>query len=62
MTAGYTADGLRAWKHGATGTIYYVYDGTLPVYEMDASGTVTAVNTFGSNGLVSRRSGGSSTF
>jgi hypothetical protein len=34
----------------------------VPVVESDATVAVTAVNTFGANGLLSRRSGGSSTF
>ncbi len=62
MTAGYTGDGLRAWKHTSSGTTYYLYSGMTPVCEMNASGTVTAVNTFGVDGLASRHSGSSSTF
>ncbi len=62
MTAGYTGDGLRAWKHNSSGTTYYLYSGMTPVCEMNASGTVTAVNTFGPDGLASRHSGSSSTF
>ncbi len=54
-TFGYTGDGLRAWKQTSAGTkTYYLYDGTNPVAEMDSSGTIQAVNTFGANGLVSR--------
>jgi hypothetical protein len=59
LTAGYTGDAMRAWKQTASGLTYFLYDGTLPVVEMDATGAVTAVNTFGPNGLLSRRSGGS---
>jgi RHS repeat-associated protein len=65
MTAGYTADGLRAWKQNtATGTrTYYLYDGTVPVVELDATGAVSATNTFGATGLVSRHpASGSSIF
>jgi RHS repeat-associated protein len=64
---GYNGDGLRAWKHiGAGGsnstTIYFLYDGTNLLCELNASGTVTATNTWGANGLVSRRVGTTSTF
>lgn len=62
MTAGYRGDGLRAWKESAQGRTYYLYDGTLPVVELDAAGAVTAANTFGGAALVSRRSGTQSTF
>jgi hypothetical protein len=62
LTAGYRGDGQRGWKSGAGGTTYFVYDGSLPLLELNASSTVTAVNTFGANGLLSRRESGSSTF
>jgi RHS repeat-associated protein len=62
LTAGYTGDGLRAWKQNASGRTYFLYDGTLPVAEMDSSGTMTATNTFGATGLLSRRTGSSSVF
>lgn len=62
MTAGYRGDGLRAWKESAQGRTYYLYDGTLPVVELDAAGAVTAANTFGGAALVSRRSGTQSGF
>jgi RHS repeat-associated protein len=62
LTASYRGDGLRGWKSGASGTTYFVYDGATPLLEMTASGTVTAVNTFGANGLLSRREGSASTF
>jgi RHS repeat-associated protein len=60
LTSGYNGDGLRAWKANSTNTTYFLYDGILPVVELDSSGSVTATNTFGSAGLVSRRSGGTS--
>jgi len=48
-------DGLRAWKQTDAGArTYYLYDGSDPVAELDASGNVQALNTFGVNGLVSR--------
>ena len=62
LTAGYTGDGLRAWKQNATSRTYFVYDGILPVVELDSSGAVTATNTFGAVGLVSRRVASTSTF
>ncbi|MCA1568612.1 MAG: RHS repeat-associated core domain-containing protein [Acidobacteria bacterium] len=36
------------------GRTYFLYDGTTPVVEMEASGALTATNTFGAHGLVSR--------
>jgi len=54
LTAGYTGDGLRAWKQGTGGKTYFLYDGGAPVVEMNSSGNVSAVNTFGANGLLSR--------
>lgn len=63
LTAGYRGDGLRAWKQGAVGSrTYFLYDGSLPVAELDAAGAAAAVNTFGGMGLLSRRAGGQSTF
>jgi RHS repeat-associated protein len=62
ITADYTGDGLRAWKENSTSRTYFLYDGIAPVVEMDSSGNVIATNTFGSNGLVSRREGNTSVF
>jgi RHS repeat-associated protein len=62
LTAGYTGDGVRAWKQNASGRTYFLYDGILPVVELDSSGSVTSTNTFGACGLVSRRVGTTSTF
>lgn len=62
MVAGYTCDGLRAWKESASGRIYYLYSGWNPVCEMNSAGTVTAVNTFGPGGLLSRHEGTQDTF
>jgi len=54
LTAGYSADGLRAWKANAQGTkTYYIYDGSTPVCEM-SGGLPVAENTLGPTGLVSR--------
>jgi len=54
MTAGYRADGLRAWKTNSAGTTYYLYDGASPVEELDGTGAKTAVMTFGPNGPLAR--------
>lgn len=54
LTAGYRADGLRAWKTTSAGTTYYLYDGDHPVEEMDGSGSKTAVMTFGPDGVLAR--------
>lgn len=63
LTAGYTGSGLRAWKQGSGGgKTYFLYDGAAPVCEMDASGAVTATNTFGGSGLLSRHTSAGSTF
>ncbi len=65
LTAGYNAEGLRAWKQSAVGSTYYVYDGLTPVVELDGNGNVTAVNTWGAAGLAGRHTtagSGSSTF
>gem|GEM_PF-2387598 len=48
-------DGLRAWKQTDAGArTYSLYDGSDPVAELDANGSIQALNTFGANGLVSR--------
>jgi len=62
LTAGYDGDGLRAWKNNGTTTTFFLYDGIEPVCELDASGTVTATNTFGAHGLLSRNVSAGSTF
>ncbi len=62
LTAGYRGDGLRAWKENPTARTYFLYDGTMPVVETDNSGSVTATNSFGASGLVSRRAAGVSVF
>lgn len=62
LTAGYIGDGLRAWKQNSSGRTYFLYDGIVPVIELDSSAGVTATNTFGAAGLVSRRTGSTSVF
>ena len=54
LTAGYMGDGRRAWKQSANGRTYFLYDGITPVCELDKTGGVIAVNTFGGNGLLAR--------
>jgi len=54
MTAGYTGDGLRAWKEGLGGRTYYLYDGTQLVCELTDTGAVSAVMTWGALGLLAR--------
>ncbi|MBS1708233.1 MAG: hypothetical protein JSS65_05865 [Armatimonadetes bacterium] len=65
FSAGYRADGLRAWKQSSqTGGTkrYFLYDGGLPLIELDSVGNVSAVNTYGPDGLACRTSGGSTVF
>ena len=43
------------WKQTGAGVrTYYLYDSSLPVAELNGSGSVTAIKTFGAAGLVSR--------
>ena len=62
MTAGYNGDGPRAWKQTAAGRTYFLYDGSDLICELDSSGAVTAVNTIGATGLLSRHTASGSTF
>jgi RHS repeat-associated protein len=65
LSAGYRGDGLRAWKQGSGGAgtrTYFLYDGLTPVVELDATGAVSAVNSFGPTGLLSRSSGSSTVY
>jgi RHS repeat-associated protein len=57
LTAGYTDEGLRAWKQTPGFRRYYLYDGAVPVLEMNNTGAMLRVNTFGANGLVSNGTG-----
>ena len=54
MTAGYRADGLRAWKQNSSGTTYYLYDGDELVEEVNSSGSPISKMTWGPNGLLGR--------
>lgn len=62
LTAGYTGDDLRAWKQGSSGRTYFLYHNADPIVEMDGAGNVTAVNSFGENGLLSRHTASGSVF
>jgi RHS repeat-associated protein len=62
VTAGYRGDRLRAWKQTSGGRTYFLYDGDVPVMELDGGGAVAATNTFGASGVVARRAGGVSIF
>lgn len=54
VTCAYNATGLRSRKSQNGVDTYFIYDGLAPVVEVNSAGTVTAVNTFGATGLVSR--------
>jgi len=64
QTDGYDGNGLRAWKQSSVSKTYLLYDGSQPVCEYGSTGVLTAINTFGADGLVSRRnvSGSATTF
>lgn len=62
LSAGYNGDGLRAWKQGPAGRVYFIYDSVKAICELNSAGTVTAVNTIGDSGLLSRHTGSGSTF
>ncbi len=62
LSAAYQGDGLRASKQANGVTTYYLYAGGLPVCEMDSAGNITATNTFGPTGLLSRHTSSGSVF
>src|SRR4051812_27951854 len=62
LTVGYRGDGLRAWKQTSAGRTYFLYDGSVPVVEIDSTGTITATTIFGANSLTSRPAGTASIF
>jgi RHS repeat-associated protein len=62
LTAGYSGERLRAWKQNSTARTYFLYDGVRPIIELDNTGLVVSTNTFGANGLISRRTSGTSVF
>ena len=53
-SAGYRPDGLRGSKTASSTTTYFLYDGATPVAELNSSGTITALNVFGADGLIGR--------
>ncbi len=53
QTDGYDGGGLRTWKQTSSGKLYFLYDGTQPVVEEYSNGNLSALNTFGVDGLVS---------
>lgn len=61
LQSGYTTTGRRAVKSIGGNFTYFLYDGSQIVCELNANGTVVAINTFGSYGLVARNSNASST-
>ncbi len=54
LTAGYRADGQRAWKQNSSGKTYFFYDGDKLLYETNSTGTITAKNVWGQTGLLAR--------
>jgi RHS repeat-associated protein len=61
----YTGYVMRAWKDtdsNADVRTYFLYDGGVLLAETDAAGSLTAVNTWGANGLLSRRVGSTTTY
>ena len=62
VLSSYGPDGLRSEKTGATGNKFFAYNGLAPVVETSNNSSLTALNTFGPAGLISRNSGGVSTF
>jgi RHS repeat-associated protein len=63
LAMGYYADGQRMWK-AANGTpTYYLNQGSgIPACEFNDSGSITAFNTVGANGLLSRSTGSGSSW
>lgn len=55
LKAGYGLSGQRVFKGtDPTNPTYFLYDGTVPVCEVNKQGNVIAFNTFGATGLISR--------
>jgi hypothetical protein len=50
ISAGYFADGRRAWKYGT----YFLYDGATLLAELDQNGNVLTTYGVGAAGLVQR--------
>lgn len=62
MSATYMSTGLRACKQSSVGSTYFLYDSGRPICELDGNGNLSAVNTFGRNGLLSRHTRTGSVF
>ncbi|MBA4294292.1 hypothetical protein C0431_15135 [bacterium] len=63
LTAGYQANGIRSFKRAGTAAKrYYLNIGSSPIIEFNSSNSILAYNTFGPDGLVSRRAGTTSTY
>jgi hypothetical protein len=58
----YNALGLRVKKTVGSTVTWYLYDGAVPVLELNNDGTIKALTTFGPNGLISRRVGSATSF
>ena len=54
LTAGYRGDGQRAWKQTSAGRVYFFYDGDRLLYETNATGTITAKNTWSDTIMMAR--------
>ncbi len=55
FSAGYRADGLRAWKQANGSRTYFLYDqGGEPEVELNGMGLPSAINVFDPEGLVAR--------
>jgi len=54
LTARYDGAGNRGWKQNTSSRTYFLYDGTVPIIELDATGSVISTNSFGIAGLTSR--------
>lgn len=54
LSAGYSADGLRAWKDVNGQRTYFIYDGNQLLYELNSNGVVTSYYVWGTEGLLGR--------
>ena len=59
LSAGYRADGRRAWKSYLGNKTYFLYDDDgNPAVEVDANGAVLSINVYAPDGLVARNQAG----
>ena len=54
MSAAYNGFGLRTSKGSASGIRYFLYDGTIPICELDGNGNTVALMTWRGNKLLAR--------